>query len=103
MKRIVAWAGAAGLAAVLATWGAGCATTPEEEVSDFERLQTPGLFSVRYEAARQVLIVVLPNGDVYDYEGVPADLYDGLLKAPSKDEFFAERIRDRFKGTKVEL
>lgn len=39
------------------------------------------------------LFVRFKNGQEYEYEGVPAGLYQQLLCAPSKGSFFHENIK----------
>lgn len=47
------------------------------------------------------LIVTFKNGRRYQYEGVPADLYNELLKSNSKGRFFNSNIRDEYSFTEV--
>jgi hypothetical protein len=49
----------------------------------------------RYDALTRELTVRLVAG-VYVYEGVPTEIYQALLNAPSKGAFYNAQIRDRF-------
>ncbi|MGE3302747.1 MAG: KTSC domain-containing protein [Hyphomonadaceae bacterium] len=49
----------------------------------------------RYDALRRELLVRLTGGS-YVYEGVPPEVYEALLTAPSKGAFYNAEIRDRF-------
>lgn len=42
------------------------------------------------------LFVTFTSGQTYVYDGVPRDLYERLLRAPSKGTFFNDEIRDAF-------
>ena len=45
--------------------------------------------------------VTFTSGERYDYEGVPRKLYDQFLAAPSKGQFFNDRIRGAFSFARV--
>ena len=51
---------------------------------------------VRYDADAATLDVTFQSGNVYRYFDVPASLYDELMSAESKGQFFNAHIRDRF-------
>jgi len=51
---------------------------------------------VRYDAAAATLDVTFQSGKVYRYQDVPPAIYDELMIAESKGQFFNARIRDRF-------
>jgi hypothetical protein len=46
-----------------------------------EPVQSDALRAVGYDDARQVLTVEFAHGGIYDYIGVPRDVYDELLDA----------------------
>ena len=47
-----------------------------------------------YDPNSGELQVQFHNGRTYSYTGVPPEIYDGLLNAPSKGNFFAYNIRN---------
>lgn len=49
-----------------------------------------------YDALHAVLRIVFVSGAVYDYQAVPASVYEAMRKAISKGTFFNNRIRDKF-------
>jgi hypothetical protein len=49
-----------------------------------------------YEAQSQVLTITFVSGRVYAYQGVPAEVAEGLRLAFAKGEYFNKTIRDRF-------
>ena len=57
------------------------------------------LKSVGYDPAARVLEVEFKNkkdwglSPVYQYFNVPPELYEGLIRAPSKGKFFSAKIR----------
>jgi hypothetical protein len=59
------------------------------------------LKSVGYDAARSLLEVEFTDGGVYQYHGVPAGVYDGLMAAGSHGSYFAAHIRTSFHYVKV--
>lgn len=50
--------------------------------------------AVGYEAERRLLEIAFTSGRVYWYADVPREIYDGLLAAQSKGEYFLAHIRD---------
>ncbi len=51
---------------------------------------------IEYEAATEKLYVTFNASGTRAYQGVPEDIYDAFLEAPSKDEFFDEMIKGRY-------
>lgn len=54
------------------------------------------LVSVGYDSQSGTLEVEFQNGTVYQYFNVPQSTYEAFMAAPSKGQFFAYQIRDRF-------
>ncbi len=52
---------------------------------------------IDYEDEGERLIVVFATGRIYAYEPVPRSLYEALLQAPSKGEYFNAMIRGAFR------
>lgn len=59
------------------------------------------LRSVGYDAARQILEVEFHSGGIYQYFGVPAGVYGGLMQAGSKGRYFHAFVKDRHSYQKV--
>ena len=57
-------------------------------------VDSSALASVGYD--RSVLEVEFVNGSVYQYVGVPLQVYEALMMAQSHGQFFNEHIRDRY-------
>lgn len=57
------------------------------------------LSSVGYENG--VLYVSFRHGGIYSYEGVPYEVYQNLLKAPSKGKYFAAYIKNSYPYRKL--
>ena len=54
------------------------------------------LASIAYDAQREVLQLEFRSGAAYRYSGVPADICQSLLRAPSKGNYFNRHIRGQF-------
>jgi hypothetical protein len=59
------------------------------------------MWSVGYDASRVVLEIEFDGGSVYEYYGVPAAVYEGLMSAKSHGHYFDEFIRDRYEYARV--
>jgi hypothetical protein len=59
-------------------------------------VESTTLSSLAYDQAREILELEFRSGSIYQYVGVPAAVYEALLKAPSKGSYFNGAIRGRF-------
>jgi len=65
-------------------------------------VESSNLRSVGYEAGRQVLEVEFVNGSIYQYTGVPEQIYNGLMNTESQGAFFSKAIRNKFPFSRIE-
>ena len=56
---------------------------------------------VKYDDDACELDITFTSGKIYRYLGVPSEIYDELLDAESKGEFFNENIKDSFVYSEV--
>ena len=54
------------------------------------------LATVAYDAVRELLQLEFRDRAIYHYSGVPADVHEALLRAPSKGGYFNRVIRGQF-------
>jgi hypothetical protein len=54
-----------------------------------------------YDPAERRLDVLFVSGRRYRYHDVPDEVYGEMRRAFSKGEFFNEKIRDRFRFTRL--
>jgi hypothetical protein len=66
-----------------------------------EAVDSSNLKSVGYDRGLLVLEVEFHTGSIYQYVNVPNAVYVGLQAASSKGRFFATRIRDQYRYTKI--
>lgn len=60
-------------------------------------LNSSAIKRVEYDApARRMTIWFKQGGQGYDFCGVPADVYEGLLGASSAGTYYDRHIRDRY-------
>lgn len=52
--------------------------------------------SIGYDANMQILEIEFLSGRVYQYFGVPVEVYEGLMSAGSHGQFFSYNIRNVF-------
>jgi hypothetical protein len=57
--------------------------------------------AVHFDRCTRTLRVELETGAVFDYADVPERVYDELARAPSRDSYFRENVRDEFIGSRV--
>ncbi len=56
---------------------------------------------VKYDGDAGELDITFASGKTYRYLRVPLEIYDGLLDAESKGEFFNDNIKDAFVHSEV--
>jgi hypothetical protein len=64
---------------------------------DMKPVKSSNIKAIGYDPAKGRLQVEFLHGGVYQYEGVPQEAYDGLLKAKSIGSHFFKHIRSAFK------
>lgn len=57
--------------------------------------------SLGYDAASQTLEVEFVSGNIYQYYGVPKNLYEQLMQAGSKGRFLNTYIKNAFGYSRV--
>ena len=58
-----------------------------------EPVQSSNLSSVGYDPIASTLGLEFHSGGVYQYYGVPRQIYEGLIRAPSKGSYFHHYIK----------
>ena len=71
---------------------------------DMERqpVTSSNIASVGYDASSKTLEVEFHSGSLYEYFGVPKEIYDGLMKAESHGSYFHRHIRDKYRYRKIQ-
>lgn len=64
-------------------------------------IDSTSVAEVGYEQEENLLRVQFQNGSTYDYFDVPADVYEGILRAPSAGRFFNENVSGEFAYQRV--
>jgi hypothetical protein len=59
-------------------------------------VQSSNLIAVGYDPQQQLLEVEFQSGSAYRYMGVPHELYQRLMVAPSKGQYFHDYIMNKF-------
>ena len=60
------------------------------------------IHSVGYDPQSRILEIEFHSDGVYQYEDVSQDIYDALMAATSKGQYFTERIRDHYSWRRIE-
>ena len=65
-------------------------------------VQSSNISSVGYDGSTKTLQVEFRDQTVYEYDGVPEDVYDGLLAASSPGMYFHRAVRGRFPYRRIQ-
>ncbi len=63
-------------------------------------VSSSNLQAVSYSLQTQTLSIRFHHGGVYHYRGVPSTVYEGLMAAGSKGQYFIAHIKDRYPFTR---
>jgi hypothetical protein len=66
-----------------------------------QSIQSSDLRSVGYDSANQTLEIEFNSNGIYQYYGVPASVYQGLMGAASHGQYFHAHIKDIYRYSKV--
>ena len=64
-------------------------------------VDSSNIASVGYDEDRQVLEIEFQGGEIYQYSDVPKSMYERLMSAGSKGQYFRQNIKDTYKYDKV--
>ena len=64
-------------------------------------VSSSNLKSVGYDPDRRILEVEFNNGDVYQYDRVPASVYRDLMSAGSHGTYFSAYVRYNYSYRKI--
>jgi hypothetical protein len=64
-----------------------------------KEVESSNIASIGYDPP--TLEVEFHHGGVYTYEGVPQEVYENFMAAPSKGRFFAENIKGKYPHQRV--
>ena len=53
--------------------------------------------SVGYIDSATLLTIEFAGGEIYEYSGVPVEIYRGLMSAESQGRYFQENVRKKFR------
>ncbi len=57
--------------------------------------------SIGYDPSTQTLEVEFLSGSVYQYYGVPKQIYDEIMRAPSKGQFLHTYVKNGYAYSRV--
>jgi hypothetical protein len=65
-------------------------------------LESTSLKSVAYDEEALILEVEFVEGGVYQYSGVPREIYEQLIDSESKGRYYVENVRNAFPYKRVD-
>ena len=69
---------------------------------NMQPVESSNLESLGYDAETSTLRIEFKNGGIYEYEGVPQELFDFFISSESVGKFFFSDIRSQFDGVRVQ-
>jgi hypothetical protein len=65
-------------------------------------VESSNVKSIGYETATSTLKVEYKSGYKYEYENVPANIFDELLESVSKGKYMNQVIKGQYNGRRVQ-
>ncbi len=65
------------------------------------RVSSSNIAAVGYDPDTSKLVVEFHNGSTYEYENVPEDEFDSLVRSSSVGSYFQNNIRNSFDSKKL--
>lgn len=65
------------------------------------RVESSNIASIGFDEDSYTLEIEFNNGAIYQYFDVSFAVYDGLMEASSKGQYFAQHIKGHFRYVKV--
>jgi len=56
---------------------------------------------IGYDNINEIMLVEFKNGSIYQYNGVPDQVYYSFLNSNSKGKFFHSTIKNNYSGSKI--
>ncbi len=69
--------------------------------ANIPRIRSSMMTRIDYDGDSSELDITFVGGKTYRYFDVPSEIYDNLLDADSKGQFFNEHIKDKFEFREV--
>ncbi len=66
-----------------------------------ETVESSMIHAVGYDPEKRILEIVFNSGRTYQYEDVPLEVYEGLMNASSKGQYFLGMIRDAYETRRL--
>ena len=66
-----------------------------------QSVSSSNLASIGYDAENEILEVEFKHGGIYQYFGVPENIYDELMNADSHGVYFSANIRNNYEFEKM--
>ncbi len=64
-------------------------------------VSSSNISSIGYDEKSRTLEVEFHSGGIYQYFDVPSNIYDGIMSAGSKGQYFSQHIKGYFRFVKV--
>lgn len=71
--------------------------TPNPDVF-MDSVESSFVDSVGYDELGKRLVVRFKSGSIYEYQGVPKDIYFGFMEDESKGRFYSKHIRGKYES-----
>jgi hypothetical protein len=67
-----------------------------------QSVQSSNIAEIGYDSDLSVLEIKFLDGSVYQYLGVPEDIFQGIMSAPSHGKYFHQYVKDKYNFKKIQ-
>lgn len=68
---------------------------------DRTEVSSSNIESIGYDKSKKILELEFKRGDIYQYKGVPDNIFQNLLRASSHGKYFNAHIKDKYPTIKI--
>ena len=54
-----------------------------------------------HDASNRILVIEFKHGGVYSYHDVPGSVFEEMVAAPSKGQFFVMNVKEKYRYTRL--
>ena len=66
-----------------------------------KRVESSNISSIGYSVSSRLLEIEFKNDSIYEFSGVPEEVYIKLMKSASHGSFFHANIRDKYPTRRI--
>lgn len=72
-----------------------------DDIMERTEVSSSNIESIGYDESKKILEIEFKRGNIYQYEGVPENVFQNFLRASSHGKYFNVYIKDKYPTIKI--